>query len=420
MAIFANRYGELIGSRYRILRVLGAGGMGEVARATDLTTGRDVAIKVPHPHRIERRRERNRFEREARALRGVDSPHVSRILETGTWALPSGALPYIVFELLDGVDLATWLRRRGPLPIGVAAEVLRQACCGVVAAHDAGIVHRDLKPANLFLARERAGVCVKVLDFGVARPESLDERTSADALVGSPAYMAPEQMRPSATVERRTDVWALGIVLYEAITGEVPFSSAAFPDLCLKILLDPPRRPVEREVPDALWSVLLRCLAKEPEERFANVRELLAALTPFAVEPLPLDHLESVADGVLHAGLATARVPRRRRSWIPVTAMGLASMLMSDVDTRDSGGEAPHEPPVTLARPAPSPEVARVPAPILSMPATILTQPAPRREVPHPTPRTRTRVVLTPAAPPPPTPAAASSPPDVDPLASPF
>lgn len=340
MAVFAGRRGELVGGRYQIQRVLGAGGMGEVAEARDVMSGRDVAIKVPHLHRTRSRRDRARFLREARVLRGLPSRHVPQIVDTGIWSRADGELPYIVFELLDGRDLATWLARRGPLPAEVAAEVVRQACCGVEAAHAAGLVHRDLKPANLFLALDdRERVSVKVLDFGIAGTVApADVRITGDDLVGSPVYMAPEQMRPSSTIDRRTDVWSLGVVLYEAITGALPFRSSVFPDLCLKVMLDPPASPPDRAMPDALWSVIVRCLEKDPERRFSTAEELRVALEPWSTASLPFTatELELLAlEGTLAPTVPLAHPSRRARSpWLGALALTFGMLWWRDASPR--------------------------------------------------------------------------------------
>jgi eukaryotic-like serine/threonine-protein kinase len=197
-------------------------------------------------------------------------------------------VPYMVMELLEGGDLAQTLSQRGRVPVELAADWIVQACEAVAEAHAAGIVHRDLKPQNLFLARTVGGaVNVKVLDFGVAKsvetmasgPGAL---TRTRAMLGSPMYMAPEQMRSARGVDCRADVWALGVVLFELLTQRMPFESDTLPDLCLKVVSDPPQSLLELrpEVPAAMVKIVERCLEKDVNRRFANAAELASALEP--------------------------------------------------------------------------------------------------------------------------------------------
>jgi serine/threonine-protein kinase len=194
-------------------------------------------------------------------------------------------------EYLEGGDLHAWLEQRGPLPVDQAVEFILQASVAVAEAHGLGIVHRDLKPANLFCTRRSDGVLsVKVLDFGVSKlmertPSSADiALTKTGVTVGTPLYMAPEQMRSSRTVDARADIWALGVILYELLGGACPFMADSVMDLSIKIYNDPPLplRELRPEVPPALEAVILRCLEKQPAQRYPNVGELATALLPFA------------------------------------------------------------------------------------------------------------------------------------------
>jgi serine/threonine-protein kinase len=188
-------------------------------------------------------------------------------------------------ELLQGEDLGDVVER-GPLPIPLAIDYLLQACEAIAEAHALGIVHRDLKPRNLFVAQRIGGrAVVKVLDFGIAKRIDMQDRalTATTAVMGSPQYMSPEQMKASRNVDFRTDIWSLGVCLYELIAGRVPWDSEAVPLLCAMVLKDPPPplREHRPDVPDELWRVIERCLAKEPIERISNVAELAAEIEPF-------------------------------------------------------------------------------------------------------------------------------------------
>jgi serine/threonine-protein kinase len=279
---------ELLGGKYRVERVLGAGAMGTVYAATHAVLGQRVAIKRMHVERLGRPSARERFLREARAAARLRSEHVARVIDVGV--LEDGA-PFIVMEHLEGEDLAALLDRRGALPVAEAVEYVLQAAEAVAEAHAAGIVHRDLKPANLFLIRDPAGApCVKVLDFGISKLIGDELALTRQAVaVGSPLYMSPEQMVSSKDVDSRTDLWSLGVVLYELVTASLPFNEAHLDDLYGRVLQsDPPpmstRMPT---VPAALEAVIRQCLQKDRQRRFPNAAELAAALAPFAKERGP-------------------------------------------------------------------------------------------------------------------------------------
>jgi len=273
-----------VSGKYRVERLLGMGGMGVVVQATHLELDRNVALKflldeagaLPHVAA--------RFAREARAAARIQSEHVARVLDVGT--LENGA-PYIVMEYLEGEDLQRLMERRGRLPIVEAVDYLLEACEAVAEAHSLGIVHRDLKPANLFLSRLPSGErLVKVLDFGISRLQvsAEDPRlTSTAAVFGSPLYMSPEQMASAASVDERSDVWSLGVSLYELLTGCHAFAGETKGALIAAVLSETPKPPslYRPELPRELDRAILRCLEKEPALRFANVAGLAAALSPF-------------------------------------------------------------------------------------------------------------------------------------------
>jgi serine/threonine-protein kinase len=215
------------------------------------------------------------------------SEHIARVMDVGK--LPNGA-PYMVMEYLDGSDLGGVLRTRKRLDIHEAVTYVMQACEAVAEAHSLGIVHRDIKPQNLFLTLKVDGTAhIKVLDFGISKMvdnsgEHEMKLTHSSAVMGSPFYMSPEQLRSSASADKPTDIWALGVVLYELMTGTVPFMAESAPALYAMLLVDKPRSPRELrpDMPKELAAVILRCLERKPEDRFASIGDLASALEPFA------------------------------------------------------------------------------------------------------------------------------------------
>ncbi len=279
------REGDILAGKYRVERVLGAGGMGVVVSAMHTQLEQRVAIKFVRDEALGNEDAVQRFLREARAAVKLKSEHAAKVLDVGT--LESGA-PYMVMEYLEGSDLGAVLVDHGSLTVEAAAEWIVQACEAIAEAHAMGIVHRDIKPQNLFLAKTIGGQPkVKVLDFGVSKSLSTSGAgalTQTRAMLGSPLYMSPEQMRSSRSVDARADVWALGIVLYELLTKRWPFEAESMPELCLKVVSEPPTaittfRP---DLPKAMVQVIERCLQKDPAARFANAAELASALEPLA------------------------------------------------------------------------------------------------------------------------------------------
>jgi len=279
------REGDLLAGKYRVEKVLGAGGMGIVVAARHEQLEQRVAIKFVRDEALGNEEAVERFLREARAAVKLKSEHVAKVLDVGT--LESGA-PYMVMEYLEGSDLAHVLIERGPASPELAAEWVVQACEALAEAHAAGIVHRDVKPQNLFLARTVGGASkVKVLDFGISKAVPLGSGavgglTSTRAMLGSPLYMSPEQMRSSREVDPRSDVWALGVVLFELLTCRWPYEADSIPELCLKVVSEPPADLAELrpDAPRAIVEIVERCLRREPGERYANAAELASALEP--------------------------------------------------------------------------------------------------------------------------------------------
>jgi predicted ATPase/serine/threonine protein kinase len=295
--------GSLLDDKYRIESLLGRGGMGSVYRATDLDLGREVAIKLIRGEFVMERTLADRFKREAMTVARLRHRHIVSVYDFG---LAPGVGMYLVMEYLEGSSLAAEIRRLGRLPTPMAVEIMRQVCSAVDAAHSAGVIHRDLKPENVFLERAGEGFTAKVLDFGIAKRQTdgspnVERITKTGAVLGTPAYMAPEQGR-GYTVDARTDVYALGCVLYEMLAGRPPFDGKAVGDLIVKHATElPSLRPLARpDVPTALVTVVACALAKAPEDRFQTAGALAKAIdcSPSAVRS-PQSAAQAVASGSL-------------------------------------------------------------------------------------------------------------------------
>jgi serine/threonine-protein kinase len=292
--------GNVIAGKYLVESIIGEGGMGVVVAARHLELEQRVAIKFLLPAIAEQELAAQRFRREARAAARIRGEHVCRVLDVGS--LEAG-VPFMVMEYLEGCDLAAELTRRKRLPIEEIVDYVLQACEALAEAHAAGIVHRDLKPGNLFLSNSADGSRrIKVLDFGVSKflvesGSGSPALTKTSSLVGSPIYMAPEQFDGSKRVDERTDIWALGIVLYELATGITPFESETIAQLISSVLHAKPMSFAEHGliVPDGFEAIVERALAKQPDDRFASVSELAQALVPY---------------GPTHASLRASRVSR--------------------------------------------------------------------------------------------------------------
>ncbi|HEY5961495.1 MAG TPA: serine/threonine-protein kinase, partial [Polyangiaceae bacterium] len=278
------REGYILAGKYRIERELGSGGMGTVVAARHLQLEEQVAIKFLLPAALEMPDAVERFMREAKAAVRIRSEHVVRVYDVGT--LDDGA-PYMVMEYLRGVDLCQWLQDHESVSIPDAVELILQVLEAVADAHAVGIIHRDLKPSNLFCVHRQDGLpFIKVLDFGISKvadsSRSQVAMTAPAAVMGSPLYMSPEQMRSAHNVDTRTDIWAIGIILYEMLTGIAPFDGVTLSEVCVRTAMLPPPPIRDRcpSLPLELEAVVLRCLKKDPNERYSNVAELAAALLP--------------------------------------------------------------------------------------------------------------------------------------------
>ncbi len=265
---------------YRVDSQIAKGGMGVVLAGTHVPSGDRVAIKVLTIPEDAPLGIRDRFLNEALAVAKLKNAHVARFRDVGTLA---DGTPYMVMELLEGVDLSRVLEKTDRLLPDIAVDYILQACEALSEAHSLGIVHRDIKPSNLFVATRTDGTqMVKVLDFGISRaPLGLSRLTSHDTILGTPVYMAPEQMKSARLADARSDIWSLGAVLYELIEGLVPFDGDSYAELCLRIAMDPPMSMIAPVQP-GLERAIAKCLAKDPTARWQHVGQLGRAIVPYA------------------------------------------------------------------------------------------------------------------------------------------
>ena len=314
--------GDLVHGRYRVEYELGHGGMGVVLAAHDERLGRAVALKIVLPRMMRSPEAVERFSNEARSLARLESRNVVRVLDFGAIGSPMACagLPFMVLELLRGEDLFNVASREGGLSPSRVVRYALEACTGLAAAHAQGIIHRDLKPENLFLAIEPDGSeCLKVLDFGIARSHSRRALTKGHVGVGSPGYMSPEQVEGKGKVDARSDIWGLGVVMYELLAHRPAFFGDNPQSLCLQILTADvtPLAKLRANLPQALVDIVERCMERDPERRFSNVAELAEALTPLddwsaSTNVEKIRHQLSAAD---EAPVSDVRPIERRRSF---------------------------------------------------------------------------------------------------------
>ncbi len=386
----ASLEGRTLSARYRVTRRLAEGGMGVVYEAEDELRHRKVAVKTLHAYLANDEDIEARFRREAHALEAISHPNVIEVYDAGT--LEDGAR-YLVLELLLGRDLARVLQADGPMEVGRVARVLHAIAEGVAVAHDKGIIHRDLKPENVFLVDEtRGSERVKVMDFGVARYRAapIDARTRTGATVGTPYYMAPEQAQGRKEIDRRADIYALGVMGFRMLTGHHPFDDDSYPMLVVKICTEPPPSIGiwRRDVPPEFELLLDRMMSKEASSRPSTMRDVAEALAPFMglerpVEltdaPAPARALPAVIDGVsgfdrtrpatpadgngaaapdAHHDEDEAASLAPRRGSAPLVLGGLVVVVAALVAWASLGREPPSEPeeePDTIALPEPAP-----------------------------------------------------------------
>ena len=281
---------QILDGKYELLRKLGEGGMGAVYEGRHRGTGRRVAVKVIGGDALHSKSGEiiSRFQREAMASGSLESQYIAQVLDTGIDAATNS--PYLVMELLTGDDLEKTIERLGgPLPPDLALRAMAHACLGLNKAHEAGVIHRDIKPANLFLARREGGeIVVKLLDFGIAKAtgNALTDsgnhaKTRTGMMLGSPVYMSPEQAMGRKSIDHRTDIWSLGVVLYEALCGVTPHGHAeTIGELVIRICGEAPQNLQERApwVPPEVAAIAHKALALDPAARFQTAAEMLAAV----------------------------------------------------------------------------------------------------------------------------------------------
>ena len=276
--------GAVVSGRWRVTRLLGRGGTGAVFEARD-AGGARVAIKVLLSELRDNELVVERFAREARVLMHLKTPHVGKLLDAGNLDATQGGLPFLALEYLEGADFAHLIDEKTPFSFADACAWCAEACDGVAEAHSLGVIHRDLKPSNIFLAqRPGAKPIAKVLDFGIAAGDPFaanpSHLTNAEGLVGSPGYMAPEQMLSASDVDARSDVWSMGTVLYELLTGVQPFRGDSYLQICASVMTKPPLPPRAHRsgISKELEAVTLRCLRRAREERYPSMGDLATAL----------------------------------------------------------------------------------------------------------------------------------------------
>jgi serine/threonine-protein kinase len=279
--------GEIVAGKFCVERIIATGGVGVVVAARHLQLGETVALKFLLPQVDREATDIARFVREAQSAAKLNE-HVARVLDVGS--LEDGS-PFMVMEYLDGEDLDHLLRHRGPLSIPDAVGHIMQACEAIAEAHHIGIVHRDLKPSNFFLTTRTDGSpLIKVLDFGIAKARAELEQdvslTKTRTVLGSPVYMSPEQIRSARSVDHRSDIWSLGVTLYELLTDQLPFDGDSITGVAAAVSTDPiaPIRSIRPEIPIGLSLVVERCLQKKTTDRYQTIAEFAEDLEPYGPE----------------------------------------------------------------------------------------------------------------------------------------
>jgi serine/threonine-protein kinase len=330
--------GSVLAGKYRVEKIIGQGGMGVVVEARHIALDERVALKFLLAEYAHHPEAAARFLREARAAVKIKSEHVARVSDVGT--LDSGA-PYMVMEYLNGSDLSQVLETRGNLPIDDAVDFLIQGCEAIAEAHSYGIVHRDLKPANLFLSKRPNGnLIVKVLDFGISKmaEPGVDNLTKTTAAMGSALYMSPEQMQQTRGVDHRTDIYALGVALYELLAGKQPFYADTLPQLCAEVLTGTPTpiRFARPDVPEGLAATLEKAYARDRANRYQSIAEFVVALAPYAPSRSQIT-IDSVAK-MASIPSAIAGGPGAQRVSVPSNA----TLLLPENAYGQSGSGALH------------------------------------------------------------------------------
>ena len=311
--------GTVVASRYRIVRELGRGGMGAVFEAFDVNLERVVAIKFLDPELTKSDESIQRFQLEAIAAGRIGHENICDVRDRGE---TDEGMPFIVMEMLDGEELAELECRLGRLPPGRAVEIVLQVLAALEAAHDKGIVHRDLKPENIFLTSDSNGrLRTKILDFGVSRflDESASIRlTRTGNVLGTPCYMSPEQARGMQDLDQRCDIWAVGVILFEALTGQLPFNGENYNEMIAKILMEDPLEPgmIVPSLSESLEAVVMRALEKDPDDRFSSAHEFAEQLRGALEHPDLLDWCASLARESADSGYSSGEVTAPKSSSI--------------------------------------------------------------------------------------------------------
>jgi tRNA A-37 threonylcarbamoyl transferase component Bud32 len=330
--------GTTLDGKYRIVDLIGEGGMGTVYEAEQHSIGRHVAVKVLRPENAQKPDAIERMRHEARVVGQIGHPNICQVFDIGQ--LDDGT-PYLVMERLRGETLAKRLELRGPVPYGEVVEIASQVLAALEAAHRKGVIHRDLKPDNIFLAERASGSVAKVLDFGISKATSLEDKphhlTRTGMVMGTPYYMAPEQALGERNLDGRLDVWGMGVVLYEALSGRRPFVAKNYNALLVQILTAEaePLERVAKGLPAGLAAVVHRALSKKREDRYGSARELGEALQRFRVAARPSDRGETKVAGE-HVG--------KPLTGAPGTAVQVTSYGTEDPKMARSGPPRPGAP----------------------------------------------------------------------------
>lgn len=363
--------GDVVVDKYVIEDIIGDGGMGTVVRAAHRDLGIPVALKFLKPDWLDKEEVLQRFNREARAAVKLKGEHVARVLDVGKTA---SGIPFMVMEYLQGEDLGT-VMNRGPAGLRDAADWVIEACDALGEAHAHGIIHRDVKPENLFLVEQHGRASVKLLDFGVSKfgltgdaaPEELGVTSQ---MIGTPLYMSPEQVRASKQVDHRADIWALGAVFYELLTGRPPFVAESLPEVCAMILEDDPpaASSLRPELPAEVDRVIARCLSKSAAQRYQSVTELAIDVLQFAHprQHATLEHLTRVQR---IAGLSSVRVPSVPPAEPSRVSLELGSTSLSVTPLATAAPAVTERPPQRLVRWAAAGAVAALAIILLSLAA---------------------------------------------------
>jgi eukaryotic-like serine/threonine-protein kinase len=347
-----NYEGQTLDGRYRVERLLGRGGMGAVYEGRHTVVGKRVAIKMLHAEFAANEEVLKRFYREAQAAAAIGHKNIIDVMDVGVTPLNE---PYLVMEYLEGEDLESMLSRTGPLSLEATCGIMEPALLALAAAHAKGIVHRDLKPANIFLCREESGTpTVKLIDFGISKissPEGSTKLTQTGSLLGTPAYMSPEQAKGLSAIDHRSDIYSMGVILYQMLTGQLPYRGDNYNMLLVNVLTTEPRplRELRPELPAEAEALVLKQLSKEPSERSQSASGMLGELqhlTAFAERVSGLSILGThIRSGVASGDLGQAT----GKKGSPSSAARVLSQMARNTPGSWAGTRADKGPRVAIA-----------------------------------------------------------------------